>query len=174
MRADLEYITGVLDEIESLLQDGSRVPMNRGRVMVDRSEVLVLARELRDSLPRELEEAKAIHREHGSIISSAREEAERIVQNARQSSQELVAETDSYRRAQRLARENLEGAERYSREVSRGAESYREQVMARTEHWFEEALDSISQSRQDLEQPPEGPASAVGEEEGEGPQASSA
>lgn len=171
MRADLEYITGVLDELETLLQDASKVPMNRGRVMVDRSDMLVLVEELRASLPGELEQAKTVHREHESITSSAREEAERIVENARQSSQELVADSEPYRRAQRLAEENLDGAEKYSQEVSRGSEAYREQVMSRLERWFGESLDSVAESRQELEVPsqkrePTGePEQAAGDDE---------
>ncbi|WP_152670667.1 ATP synthase subunit B family protein [Rubrobacter aplysinae] len=151
MRADLEYITGVLDELESLVQDASNVPMNRARAMVDRSDVLVLVKELRDSLPGELEEAKAIHREHESIVDSGREEAERIVQNARQRAQEMVADSETYRRAQRRADENLDSAEKYSEEVCRGSEAYREQVMAQVERWFGESMQSVADSRQEFE-----------------------
>lgn len=155
MRADLEHIAGLLDELENLLQDSAKLPMNRGRGMVDRSEALALAEELRAALPRELEEAKVIHRERESVLSSAHEEAGRIVERARQRSQELVEDTDSYRRSQRLAEENLERAEKYSREVSRGSEAYREQVMARLERWFGESLDSVAEARQELEAPQE-------------------
>lgn len=155
MRADLEYIAGVLDELETLLEEASKVPMNRGRAMVDRSDVLALVEELRGSLPAELEEAKAVHRERDSILSSAREEADRILERARQHSQELVEDSEAYRRAQRLAEENLDRAEKYSREVSRGSEAYREQVMARLERWFGESLDSVAEARQELEVSPQ-------------------
>lgn len=155
MRADLEYIAGVLDELETLLEEASKVPMNRGRVMVDRSDVLALAGELRSSLPKELEEAKTVHRERESIRSSAREEADRMLERARQHSQEQVEGSESYRRAQRLAEENLDRAERYSREVSRGSEAYRKQVMDRLERWFGESLDSLAEARQELEAPRE-------------------
>jgi ElaB/YqjD/DUF883 family membrane-anchored ribosome-binding protein len=151
MRADLEYITSVLDEVEKMVEGSSRVPMNRARAMVDRSDMLVLVKELRDSLPREREEAKAVHRERESILASGREEAERIVQNARQRSQEMVADSETYRRSQRWANENLDGAERYSEEVSRGSEAYREQVMAQIERWFGESLDSVAESRKEFE-----------------------
>lgn len=155
MRADLEYIAGVLDELETLLQNASKVPMNRGRVMVDRSDVLALAEELRDALPKELEEAKVIYREQDSVLSSAREEAGRIVEGARQRSRDLVEDSESYRRAQRMAEENLDRAEKYSREVSRGSEAYRDQVMAQLERWFGDSLDSVAESRRELEGPQE-------------------
>lgn len=153
MRADLEYITGVLDELESLVQDASKAPMNRGRSMVDRTDMLVIVEELRNSLPQELEEAKAARREHESMLSAAREEAERTVENARREAQEMAEGSEPYRRAQRLAAENDDRAEKYSQEVSRGAEVYREQVMARLERWFGESLESVSESRRELDVP---------------------
>lgn len=165
MRPDLEYITGILDELENLLQDASKVPMNRGRVMVDRPDALALIGELRGSLPKELEEARAIYREHESITSSAREEAERVVENARQRSQELVEESEPYRRANRRAEENLDTAEKYSEEVSRGSEAYRAQVMAKLERWFGESLESVAESRKGLEVPSDKRASSPGDTE---------
>ena len=153
MRSDLEYLTGVLDELETLVQDGSKVPMNRGRVMVDRSEALVLVEELRNSLPKELAESEEARREYESIVSSAREEAERTVENARARAQELVEDSEPYRRSQRLAEENLDRAEKYSHEVSRGSEAYRDQVMARLERWFGESMESVAAARGELEAP---------------------
>lgn len=156
MRVDLEYLTGVLDELETLVQDASGVPMNRGRAVVDRSDVLLLVKELRESLPAELQQAKSTHREYESIVSAGREEAERIVQNAHYRAQEFVSETETYRRAQRRADENVEMAERYSHEVSRGSEDYRERVMAKLEAWFEESLESVAGSRRGPEALPKG------------------
>lgn len=153
MRSDLEYLTGVLDELETLVQDGSKVPMNRGRVTVDRSEALVLVEELRNSLPRELAESEGARREYESIVSSAREEAERLVENARNRSQELVEDSEPYQRSQRLAEENLDRAEKYSREVCRGSEAYRDQVMTRLERWFGESRESVAAARGELESP---------------------
>lgn len=151
MRADLEYITGVLDELETLVQEASSVPMNRGKGMVGRSDALVLVQELRESLPAELEEAKGVQREYESIVAYGQEEAERVLGNARKSAEEIVAESETYRRAERRSAENLDRAERYSEEISRGAEGYREQVMTQVERWFADSLNSAAQARQELE-----------------------
>jgi len=76
------------------------------------------------------------------------------VENARQRFQEMIQETETYRRAQRRAGETLDRAERYSEQVSRGSEAYREQVMAQLERWFGESLESVAESRQELEVTP--------------------
>lgn len=157
MRADLEYITGVLDELETLVEKSSSVPMNRTKGMVGRSDALVLVQELRESLPAELEEAKRVQREYESIVAHGEEEAERVLGNARNSAEEMVVESETYRRAERRSAENLDRAERYSEEISRGAEGYREQVMAQVERWFADSLDSAAQARQELEGSPAKP-----------------
>src|ERR671933_269774 len=54
MREDMQYISGVLDELEAIVQDASGVPMSKGRAVVDRSDLHVMLDELRGSLPREL------------------------------------------------------------------------------------------------------------------------
>ena len=82
MREDMEYISGVLDELEAIVQDASRVPMRKGRAVIDRADLLVMLDELRGSLPGELSEAEAIRRECAAIVASAEEEARRIVEEA--------------------------------------------------------------------------------------------
>jgi hypothetical protein len=66
MREDMQYISGVLDELEAIFQDASGVPMSKGRAVVDRSDLLVMLDELRGSLPPELAEAESLRRECGA------------------------------------------------------------------------------------------------------------
>ena len=77
MREDMQYISGVLDELEAIVQDASGVPMRKGLAVVDRSDLLVMLDELRASLPRELAEAEALRRECGVMVASAEEEGRR-------------------------------------------------------------------------------------------------
>src|SRR3712207_7616008 len=77
MREDMQYISGVLDELEAIVQDASGVPMRKGRAVVDRSDLLVMLDELRASLPRELAEAEALRRECGAMVAAAEEEGRR-------------------------------------------------------------------------------------------------
>jgi len=184
MREDMEYIGGVLDELEAVVQEASRVPMRKGRVMVDRADFLVVLDELRGSLPGELAEAEAVRRECAAIVAAAEEEARRIVEVAHERAEAGVLGTELYRRAQRRAQENLDRAERYAREVQDGSEVYQDRVMAQLEGWFEDSLVSVGESRRELggapsrrtaERTPERPVehrepeASVGDAEEEGP-----
>jgi hypothetical protein len=150
MREDMQYISGVLDELEAIVQDASGVPMRKGWAVVDRSDLLVMLDELRGSLPHELSEAESIRRECGAMVAAAEEEAQRIVEDADHRANAMVPDTEVYRRAQRRAGEVVDGAERYAEEVSGGSEVYRDRVMGQLEDWFQDSLVSVEESRQEL------------------------
>jgi vacuolar-type H+-ATPase subunit H len=150
MREDMQYISGVLDELEAIVQDASGVPMSKGRAVVDRSDLLVMLDELRGSLPPELAEAEALRRERGATIAAAEEEAQRIVEEAHHRANAMVPETELVSRTERRAGEIIDGAERYAEEVSGGSEVYRDRVMEQLENWFQDSLISVEESRQEL------------------------
>ena len=150
MREDMEYIGGVMDELEAIVQDASRVPMSKGRSVVDRADLLSVLDELRGALPVELSEAEAIRRECAAVVASAEEEARRIVEDARERAEAMVLETELYRRSHRRAAETVDRAERYAREIEGGSEVYRDRVMGQLEGWFQDSLVSVGESRQEL------------------------
>src|SRR5918998_679252 len=155
MREDMQYISGVLDELDAIVQDASGVPMRKGRAVVDRSDLLVMLDELRGSLPPE------------------QEEAERIIEEANHRADAMVPETELYRRAQRRAAGVIERAERYAEEVANGSEVYRDRVMGQLESWFQDSIVSVGESRQELSgvpvsrPAPPSPETVEGEDEGQ-------
>lgn len=150
MREDMEYISGVLDELEAIVRDASGVPMRKGRAVIDRADMMVMLDELRGSLPRELSEAEEIRRECAAIVAAAEEEARRIVQEAHERAEAKVLDTELYRRSERRAAETVDRAERYAREIQGGSEVYKDRVMDQLESWFQDSLVSVGESRQQL------------------------
>jgi hypothetical protein len=150
MREDMDYISGVMDELEAIVQDASGVPMSKGRAVVDRADLLAVLDELRGSLPGELSEAEAVRRECAAIVASAEEEARRIVEDAHERAEAKVLDTELYRRSQRRGAETVDRAERYAREIEGGSEVYRDRVMGQLEGWFRDSLVSVGESRQEL------------------------
>jgi vacuolar-type H+-ATPase subunit H len=150
MREDMEYMNGVLDELETIVQDASSVPMRKGRAVVDRADLLVMLDELRGCLPAELSEAESIRRECRAIVDAAEEDAARIIEDAHHRAEANVQDTEPYRRSLRRADEVVDRAERYAEEISSGSEVYRDRVMGQLENWFEDSLTSVGESRQEL------------------------
>ena len=154
MREETEYISGVLDELEAIIHEASRVPMRKGRAVVDRADMLAVLDELRGALPRELSEAEAVRRECAAMIVAAEEEASRIVEDAHERAEAGVVNTELYQLSQRRAEETVDRAERYAREIQGGAEVYRDRVLGQLEGWFEDSLVSVGESRQELSTSP--------------------
>jgi cell division septum initiation protein DivIVA len=150
MREDMEYISGVLDELEAIVRDASKVPMRKGWAVVDRADLLVILDEIRGSLPKELSEAESIRRECAEVVAAAEEEARRIIEDAHERAEAKVLDTELYRRSQRRAGEAVERAERYAREIQGGSEVYQDRVMNQLESWFQDSLVSVGESRQEL------------------------
>jgi len=150
MREDMEYISGVLDELEAMVRDASGVPMRKGRAVIDRADLLMMLDELRGSLPGELSEAESIRRECVAIVSNAEEEARKIVEDAHERAEAKVLETELYRRSQRRAAEGIDRAERYAQEIQGGSQVYQDRVMDQLEGWFQDSLVSVGESRREL------------------------
>ena len=150
MREDMEYISGVLDELEAIVQDASGVPMRKGRAVIDRADLFTMLDELRGALPGELSEAEAIRRECAAVVASAEEEARRIIDEAHERAEAKVLDTELYRRSQRRAAEAEDRAELYAREIRGGSEVYQDRVMGQLEGWFQDSLVSVGESRQEL------------------------
>ena len=177
MREEMEYINGVLEELEAIVYNASSVPMRKGRALVDRSDIVYMLEELRESLPGELSSAESVRRECSAMVAAAEEEAGRILGKARERADELVEHTDVYLRTQRWAAEIHAAAEQYSKEVSSGSEAYRERIMGQLENWCRDSLTSVEESRKELNSAPRRtPSAEPPPEEEEGPdwQASSA
>ena len=154
MREEMEYISGVLEELEAIVYNASSVPMRKGRALVDRSDIAYMLEELRESLPGELSDAESVRRECSAMVAAAEEEAGRIFEKARRRSDEQVEHTDTYLRAQRKAAEIQAAAEQYSKEVSSGSEAYRERIMGQLEGWCQDSLTSVEESRKELNSAP--------------------
>src|SRR5215218_1345521 len=138
MREDMQYISGVLDELDAIVRDASGVPIRKGRAVVDRSDLLVMLDALRGSLPSEMAEAEEIRRECGAI------------EEAGHRADAMVPDTELYRRAERRAGEIVDGADRYAEEVADGSDVYRDRVMGQLENWFQDSIVSVGESRQEL------------------------
>jgi len=150
MREEMEYISGVLDELEAMVRDASGVPMRKGRAVVDRADLLMMLDEVRGAMPGELSEAEAIRRECAAIVAAAEEEARRMVEDAHERAEARLLDTELYRRSQRRAGEAVDRAELYAREIRGGSEVYKDRVMGQLESWFQDSIVSVGESRREL------------------------
>ncbi|MDA1348386.1 MAG: hypothetical protein O3A47_05915 [Chloroflexi bacterium] len=75
-------IERIVEQVQTIVEDGTRVPGFRGKIMVDSERILALREEIRTSVPASIQEAAAIISQKESIINQAYLEAQRMKKSA--------------------------------------------------------------------------------------------
>ena len=92
----------LLEEIEDIVDTAPGLPLT-GKIMVDANELLEIVREIRLSLPDDVQQAKWVKDEKERILSEAKSEYEKVIVEAKKQADYLVEHDDITLRAQKLA-----------------------------------------------------------------------
>lgn len=142
-------ILALLDRLETLIQDATRVPLT-GKVLVDPDEVLNLIDEMRDAMPAEVRAAGQVAATQEEILAGARAEADQLIREAREYVEQLTAESAVLTEARARSEEMVEQAKRVAREIRTGALEYADQILGRLEENVRKAHETIRASREEL------------------------
>ncbi|MCI5688195.1 hypothetical protein AALA24_06605 [Anaerovoracaceae bacterium 42-11] len=104
----------LLEEIEDIVDTAPGLPLT-GKIMVDANELLEIVREIRLSLPDDVQQAKWVKDEKERILSEAKSEYEKVIVEAKKQADYLVEHDDITLRAQKLAEEIRMQSEEYAR-----------------------------------------------------------
>lgn len=144
-------IEEILDEMETLLLEASRVPFTNKRV-IEEDELGRLMDELREVMPGELMEANRVLSERQRILEDAQKEAQNIVDQAKNYISKLTDENSITRQAQEQANDIIQQAKKSSRDLQGDAVAYADEVFAYLEENLEKALDTVRQGHNQLHQ----------------------
>lgn len=117
---DILYL---IDELESRLTEGRRIPLT-SNVVVDEEECFDIINEMRSRIPEEVRQAKRTEREKERIIAQAHEEAERIVALAKERAHEVLGEQEIIRAAGDRAQTIVERAQQEAAKIKTDADDY--------------------------------------------------
>ena len=107
---DTTKVLDLLDELEDLREGATAVPLT-SKVVLEAEEVFAIVKDIRLSLPDDMQQAKWIRDERDRILAEAKAEYERIIREAKKQADYLVETDDITKRATKLAGEILEDAE---------------------------------------------------------------
>lgn len=144
-------IEQILDELETLLLEASRVPFTNKRVL-EEDELARLLDELRELLPGEIAEAGRIVKERQRILDEAQREAQHIVDQAKNYIAKLTDNNEITKQAQEQANEIILQARKGARELQGDAVTYADQVFGHLESNLNKALEVIRQGHSELQQ----------------------
>jgi hypothetical protein len=146
-------ILDVLNELEELIEDSTKVPLV-GKILVDDELVLDMVDHIRTALPEEMRQAKIITQERERILEEAQKEAQRIVIEAKEEITKMVGETEIARQAQDHGRELVEQAQILSREIKMSAYKFADELLGTLEGNLEKNLVTVKNGREELRMGP--------------------
>ena len=150
----------LLEELEDVMDDASSVPFSK-KVAIDPDEIYEIIKEIRQSLPEEIRQAKWVNDEKDRILEEANTQAAEIVKEAEKVSQD--AESETQRRFNECVNENTvtkqankigEGivadAEKQSRQIREGVFAYVDEILANTQENLKSVIKELDNNRNEL------------------------
>ena len=140
----------LIDKLEDLVDQAWSLPLSGGRSVLDADKVRDLLEDLRDSLPQEIRQAKAIVADRSQIINDAKREAETVVRVAEERAKKMINQHEIVKQAQARANDLLAQSQAKAREMRRAANDYVDDLMKRTDEQFTANLAELRKTRQSI------------------------
>ena len=140
----------ILEELEELVKDAWSLPLTGGKGFINVERVSELINEIRDELPNELRQAKAIIADRSQIITEAKGEAEMIVASAEKKAKFMVERDEIVKQAQKRAEEVLMDSKIKSREMKQATNEYIDETIKRVDETLTDAVAALRKTRQSL------------------------
>ena len=136
-------LAGRLAQLEEMVREAKSMPLSSS-ALVNREEVLDLLREMQESLPDEIKQARWIVKDREELLAKAKADAEAIVDQAREDQLRLARKEEIAQRATEEAERLVADAGDQGRLMRREAEDYADAKLAQ----FETALRRILEDSQ--------------------------
>lgn len=149
-----EDVESKLARIQEMLQLARAMPLSSS-VLVPREELLALIADIKESLPKELRQARWMLREKDEFIAKARREADLILDDAHAEAARMVSETEVVRDAEWKANLIVEEAENRARNLRAETDGYIDSKLASFESILRRTLEAIVAGRERLRAVPD-------------------
>lgn len=120
----VDVLKQLIDQLESMVSDARHVPLSNSLVMVDQQGAVDLLDQIRMAIPQELSQAKRISAERDRVLSTAREQADKIVEKARIESAKMVEDTEVVRAGREQAEAIMLDVEEQCAQLRRNTYEY--------------------------------------------------
>lgn len=149
-----EDVEAKLTRIEEMVRLARTMPLSSS-VLVAREELLAMIAEIRESLPKELRQARWMLREKDEFVAKARRESDLILDDAHAEAARMVSETEVARDAEWKAGMIVEEAENRARNLRAETDGYIDSKLASFEATLKRTLEAIVAGRERLRAVPD-------------------
>ncbi|MDL2280949.1 ATPase [Selenomonadales bacterium OttesenSCG-928-I06] len=143
-------IEKLLDDMENMLLDSTRVPLTNKRV-IEEDEIAEFIDEIREILPKEIFEARKIVAERNKILEDAQKESQNIIEQAKSYVAKLTDEHAIAKHAEEQAKIIINEANISAEELKLNSVTYAKDVFDYLSGSVERTLESIYKVKHDFE-----------------------
>lgn len=143
-------VEDLVDELYDMVEKAWSLPLSRGRAVLDGEEVKQILDEIKQNLPQEIRQAKAICADRAQIISDAKREAETVIRVAEERAKAMVNQDEIVKQAQQKANELISQSQVKFREMRKASNDYIDDLMKRTDEALAANLAELRQARQNI------------------------
>ena len=137
-------IESLLEEIESILEEGKTMPFT-SNLLVDAQAIKTAIEDIRLNMPDELMQARKIASERKEILAGAQDSADKIIEKAHLRAKEIISEDEITRGAEAQAAEILANARAQATEIVEQARQSPTELTEQARNWSNEMRTSASE-----------------------------
>lgn len=139
-----------LNELEEILDESWNLPLFKGKVFVDVDRIKENFKKIREALPDEIRQAKAIVADRAQIIEDAKNESSTIIKVAQEKAKNILSHDELVKRAEETSENMISEAKSKARDMKKAANEYVEELMKKTDDVLMNSITELRQARKDL------------------------
>jgi hypothetical protein len=141
----------LIDELLEYVENSSNLPLSNKSV-IDKYEVIETIKEIKKTIPEEMNKAKWIVKEREKIINDAKREAEETLNNSGKQLMKLIDEHEITKNARIKAQETIRDMQNKKAEINSSIRDYANGMLKDLESNLERCLVQIKENRREIEQ----------------------
>ena len=138
-----------LEALDQMISNAKSVPLSSS-VVIPKDDALALVVAIRESMPREHEQAKQVLAERDAVLGGAQAEAQKLVEQAKTERARLVEKTEVMRSADVESKRVLADAEAAANKLKLQADDYVDAKLANFEILLNKILRTVNRGREQL------------------------
>lgn len=140
----MSRILDILYEIEELIDNSKTAPLSKGKILVDKDNLLDLLEDLKEAEPEEIKQYQRVISNRDSILSQANAQSTKLLEDAKEKARQMVDEHDIMQKAYDNARKLMEDTKEQCDQMITHAEEQANALRAETIRYIDEVLANVS------------------------------
>lgn len=141
----------LVNSLYDMIQEARSVPLGADKCMIDREKALDILDEIRTSMPKDLDMARAIVEKRNDMVAAGKKEADDLRRKAEEYVRKTVNESALVAEAQKKADEIVANAEQQAAQLRGAVSTYCDEKLNQTEACAEATLEAVRKCRQQFE-----------------------